>query len=77
MLFLVTAAEMQYRLESEVRDRDLERIAMIRERRDALAAEAALAAAPASTTPRQARARTAWARPIGVPAATACAQPAC
>lgn len=41
MLLLVTAAEMQYRLESELRDRDLARIAMMRERQDALAAEAA------------------------------------
>ncbi|GAA3910876.1 hypothetical protein [Microbacterium invictum] len=76
MLLLVTAAEMQYRLESEIRDRDLARIAMMRERQDAIAAEAAAVAAPVPRRSRAAnRERSAWPRPIGMQASISCPCP--
>lgn len=61
MLSLVTAAEQQYRHETQWRDREIALLASIRDRR---AAEAAAAAAPVRiVAPRPQR--VAWARPIG------------
>jgi hypothetical protein len=65
MLSLVTAAEQQYRHDTQWRDRELALLASIRVRREAeAAASAALAsaaAAPVAARPQ----RAAWARPIG------------
>ncbi|MCH6231096.1 hypothetical protein MK786_10140 [Microbacterium sp. CFH 31415] len=74
MLSLVTAAEQQYRHETEWRDRELALLRAIRARREAQAAAlTAPEVAPAPAAP--ARPRGVWARPIGVHAAAADACP--
>ncbi|WP_214465379.1 hypothetical protein [Microbacterium flavescens] len=74
MLSLVTAAEQQYRHESQMRDRELALLGSIRARREAqeaapVAALVAPSAAPATAAP--ARSKGAWARPIGARASVA------
>jgi hypothetical protein len=74
MLSIINAAEVQFRHDVEVRNRELALIASIRERR---AARALLVPAAPVVRPASARtARAAWARPIGIKnctPATACA----
>ena len=74
MLSIINAAEVQFRHDVEVRDRELALLASIRERR---AARSLLVPAAPAVRPTPARApRAAWARPIGIKnctPATACA----
>jgi hypothetical protein len=67
MLSLVTAAEQQYRHETQWRDRELALLASIRDRQRA-EAEAAIRVSVAAPARAQ---RSAWARPIGVRLSTA------
>lgn len=72
MLTHVTVAEMQYRLDAQLRERDLARAMSIRERLESVAAAAAAVARPAVSS----RVPAAWARPIGAERRVACLAPA-
>ena len=80
MLVHVTAAEMQYRLEVEVRDRELAQLALMREREDSLSAAATTRRRRRprrmGTTRPAGRTRTTWARPIGMQSRIPCPCPA-
>ena len=75
MLSTITAAETQFRHEYESRQREINLLASIRERRALEAATAASVSAPRTRTVTVPQAPTpvaaGWARPIGVPAAAA------
>ncbi|MGV9194253.1 hypothetical protein ACQ143_07895 [Microbacterium sp. MC2] len=81
MLVHVTTAEMQYRLDTAVRDRELAQLALMRERQDSLSGAAATMrrrrrARRVGTARPAGRTRTTWARPIGMQSRIPCPCPA-
>lgn len=70
MLWLVTAAEQQYRHDTRMRDRELAVLASIRDRRAASVAPRIVRVGPH-------RKRSVWARPIGLRSEAECTTTAC